>query len=338
MSVKRLKVIYTGGTLGMLPSLQGLVPAPEFAERLHQALPANWLQNNRLQLDFLELDPPLDSSAMQPRHWFQLAALARQAENEYQGIVILQGTDTLAWTASALHWLLPGIACPLLVTAAQKPLNAPSSDALPNIQQALLWASHPKLNGVYLSFHHQLFDPRHCRKKNAQDLDAFANPHGQALTTFCQPLPPVTPCVLPQRLNIRLTIAQLQYLSEHFQAQILRLPLIPGMDPCWLKQLTGQLDGLLLEGLGAGTSPPLPEFYAALKKQKVVTGMLTQCWSGRVSHDYAASGEAREAGVVNLGASTPENAQTSLAWLLALRQLNLVPDQKIPLLWQEACM
>ncbi|WP_404418351.1 asparaginase [Marinospirillum sp.] len=338
MSVKRLKVIYTGGTLGMLPGPQGLVPAPGFANRLCQALPDNWLSNNRLQLDFLELDPPLDSSAMQPRHWFQLAALARQAEDSVQGIVILQGTDTLAWTASALHWLLPEISCPLLVTAAQKPLNTPSSDALSNIQQALLWASQPDLTGVYLNFHHQLFDPRYCRKQDAQAMDAFANPRGQALAHFRQPLPSITAPSFPQALNFQLTIQQLQYLSEHFQARILRLPLIPGLDASYLVKLTDSLDGLLLEGLGAGTSPPLREFYTALKKHKIVTGMLTQCWSGQVSHDYAASAEARQAGVVNLGASTPENAQASLTWLLALRQLKLASDRKTPLLWQEACM
>ena len=321
----------------MLPGPQGLQPAPGFAQRLYQALPSHWLNDQQLQLDILELDPPLDSSAMQPRHWFQLAALVRQAEAEFQGIVILQGTDTLAWTASALYWLLPDLSCPLLVTAAQKPLNVPSSDALSNIQQALLWASQPELTGVYINFHHQLFDPRHCRKQNTQALDAFSNPQGQPLACFQKPLPTVTAPPRPLSLNASLNLQQLEYLSENFQIRVLRLPLIPGLDAKWMAEWVHQLDGLLLEGLGAGTSPPLPEFYATLAKQAVITGMLSQCWSGGVNHQYAASAEAQEAGVIYLGQTTPENAQTSLTYLLALRQLKLVTDQKIALLWQDAC-
>jgi len=321
----------------MLPGPQGLEAAPGFAQRLLNALPENWLSHQQLELDFLELNPPLDSSAMQPRHWFELAALVKRSESQADGILLLQGTDTLAWTAAALYWLLPDISCPLLLTAAQKPLNTPGSDALPNVQQALLWASQPGYKGVYVNFYHQLFDPRSCRKKDSQTLDAFSNPQGAPLAHFQQPLPQIQPAPRATSLDIPLSLNQLEQLAKEFEAQLLRLPLIPGLDAKRLADLTEGLDGLLLEGLGAGTSPPLTDFYAKLKNRPVITAMLSQCWSGGVSQVYAASAEAQQAGVLFLGRCTPENAQAALTWLLALRQLNLIAEDQVPKAWQLAC-
>ncbi|WP_114416363.1 asparaginase domain-containing protein [Marinospirillum perlucidum] len=338
MSVKRLKVIYTGGTLGMLPSPQGLQAAGDFQQRLEKALPSDWLKRQQLDLDLEAWQPPLDSSAMQPSDWFQLAALARKAESDYHGLVILQGTDTLAWTASALFWLLPDFSLPLILTGAQYPLEAPLSDALSNLQEAFYWASQENFSGIYLSFNQQLFDPRSCRKGSSQERNAFASVDKLPLGHLDKPPSQSALPTHPGQALPRLSEGQLASLACDFQPRILRLPLIPGLPQDW--SLTGleNLDGLLLEGLGSGTTPPLPAFFQQLATSQLPVGLISQCWSGGVHYQYAASQALIEAKVVSLGKATPESAQTCLTWLLALSRENLVSDQKIPELWRKYCI
>lgn len=321
----------------MLPGPKGLEAAPGFGQRLLQALPENWLDKQQLQLDFIELAPPIDSSAMQPQHWFQFAALIQHQAKQADGLVLLQGTDTLAWTGAALFWLLPDLTVPVILTAAQKPLNTPDSDALSNVQEALIWASQPGAQGVYISFCQQLFDPRSCRKRDSQKDQAFCNPQGGALAEFKPSPSPLPHLKRPQQLSYSLSQEQLDSLARNFEVKLLRLALIPGLDGKLVTNLSQGLDGLLLEGLGAGTSPPLPEFYQALEDQQLITGMLSQCWSGGVSQVYAASAEAHQAGVLFLGQTTPENAQAALTWLLALEHLQLITRAQLRPAWQSAC-
>ena len=337
-SAKHLKVIYTGGTLGMLPGPQGLQATANFTPRLLAALTPAWLDKHQLKLDIEEWDPPLDSSAMQPSHWFQLAARVRQLEERYDGILILQGTDTLAWTASALFWLLPQPKCTLVLTAAQKPLGVPGSDALHNLQSALIAATSPAAPRVYLSFNQTLFDPRSTRKQDSQALQAFASNRPQAPN-------PLTPDSLnsaayrhPLSHLPRLTSTELNQLASSFQANIFRLALFPGLAEKPLIQILTASDALILEGYGSGTTPKLTTFFDQVKQQNKLVGLISQCWSGGVKPQYAASQAALDAGVLLLDQSTPENAQTSLTWLLALVQCQHLSPQQLPSLWQQACM
>lgn len=292
----------------MLPGPQGLEPAPDLESRLRPLLQPHWQQDT--QLVFTERHPLLDSSAMQPRHWFELAAELRDLEYQADAFILIQGTDTLAWTASALECLLPDFSRPLLLTASQRPLGQPDSDALPNLVFALQQAVQLQPS-IQVAFAGQCLPPSRTRKFDSQGLQAFMASGPPPLERRWPDQP-------------ALNSSELRHLAEHFSPRLLRLPLTPGLADTWLASHLQDLDGLILEGLGSGNAPPLPALahqVALLKQQGIATGLISQCWQGGITQDYAAASQLHQAGVINLGRMTPEAAETRLTCLLALVHL-----------------
>lgn len=320
----------------MLPAAQGWAPAAGLAERLQP-----WLAplQDRLTLHLHERLPLLDSSAIRPGDWFTLAADIQRLAEKADAVLVIHGTDTLAWTATALHWLLAGLDKPVILTGAQYPLETPDSDAPGNLMQALRWAEKLAA-GVYISFAHQLWPAENCRKYHSQHRNAFANPFRPPLGWSLDDLRPGcgTGTALPshwQGLDLRWPEQQLLDFSD-YRPNIVRLPLVPGMDDGWLSQLPEQLDGLILEATGSGNPPPLPGFFAAIKtaiRHDLPVGLLSQCWSGGTHASYAAAQPLRDAGISLLGQMTPETAQARLTCLLGLRQLGRINAQQLLQLW-----
>nr|WP_292257196.1 asparaginase domain-containing protein [Marinospirillum sp.] len=314
-------MFYAGGTIGMQHGKQGLEPAPDLFSRIKPLLPSCWLDSEFAELFFTERTPLLDSSAMNAGDWFALAAELRNEEKHFDAFILLQGTDTLAWTASALDCLLADFSRPLLLTAAQKPLGVHQSDALDNLLFTLEQAISLQHTGIFISFNQQLLPATRTRKFDSQQANAFV---------ALPPTEPASPTIFP----LNFTPTQLQHLATNFRPRLLRLPLIPGMNDAWLAEHIQDLDGLLLEGLGSGNTPPLPAFFHHLKQlqlQGVLVGLISQCWQGGVTHDYAASNALYQAGVIQLGEMTPEAAETRLTCLLAgvfLDQIKLDDVQK----------
>lgn len=321
ISTIKIKVIYAGGTIGMLPGENGLEPGSNFASRLLPLLNESWLKKLNATLSFCELSPLLDSSAMNASHWFSLAAQLLEEEAHYDAFVLLQGTDTLAWTAAALHCLLNNnslnkFSRPLILTASQLPLGAPNSDALNNIQLAIQQAV-VLTTGCFIAFNNELLPAQATRKFHTQAFNAF--------TAISQPTA-VQPAPWPK--VERLNSAELRQLAMNFKPNILRLPLIPSLNDAWLSQHLEGLDGIILEGLGSGNAPHLPltlKRLAELRQtQNLPVGLVSQCWQGGVNQTYAAAAALQEAGVIALGSMTPEYAETRLVCLLALQQLTKV--------------
>lgn len=314
------RVIYTGGTLGMLPSPTGLIPAPHLEERLKQALDTHWPE-----LSFCELNPLLDSSVMHSSHWFRLAAQILTEAPNYSCFIIIHGTDTLAWSAAALTYLTQNINKPVVLTASQLPLGVPNSDALANFTFALEQA--PNLAaGCYLAMQQQILPATRTRKFSSSSLKAFQD--------TC-PEKPLTsqPVNWPQ---IDLNPQELTFLAANWQPKVTHLPLTPSLNDAWLAQSLQNLDGVIFSGLGAGNSPNLPLTFNYLNhKKSVYTGLVSQCWHGGVSGTYAASAELTQAGVLSLGSLTPENAEVRLVILLALRQLEKISSSQILEFWPE---
>lgn len=321
----KVRVIYAGGTIGMLPGEQGLEPGSNFASRLLALIDKNWFEALGCELSFFEYNPPLDSSAMNASHWFNLAAQILTEQDQYDSFLILQGTDTLAWTASALECLLGSrLSSPLVLTASQLPLGSPNSDALTNFQFAC--EALTQLNkGCFIAFAKQLLPATSTRKLDTQAFNAFAAISQPSSKTFHWPL------------NGQLTTAELLHLASHFKPNLLRLPLIPSLNDAWLSQQLEGLDGLILEGLGSGNTPPLPLTFQRLATlhQKCVlpVGLISQCWQGGVSYKYAASSSLQKAGVLALATMTPEYAEVRLVCLLALRQLNKISAKEVVSFW-----
>lgn len=324
----KVRVIYAGGTIGMLLGEKGLEPSGNFASRLLPLLSEPWLAHLNCELSFCELSPPLDSSAMNASHWFSLAAQILEEQSNYDAFILLQGTDTLAWTAAALYCLLANqLSKPLLLTASQLPLGSPNSDALANIQFTLKQATQLK-TGIFIAFNGQLLPPQATRKFHSEAFKAFS-----AVT--------LTNNSAKNFSSGFLTVKELRQLATHFKPNLLRLPLIPSLNDAWLSRQLEGLDGLILEGLGSGNAPPLPLTFQRLAElgqtKNLPVGLTSQCWQGGVNQNYAASNALQQAGVVALGKMTPEYAEVRLVYLLALQKLNKIVLADVASYWLDPC-
>ena len=187
-----VQVLYTGGTIGMVRGPHGLRPASDFAARMAAAL-----QNHPRPLPtyrFTELAPPIDSATLTHTHWQQMhAALIDAAESgACDAVLLLHGTDTLAYTAAALAHLLVDYPLPVVLTGAIHPADFPTSDAWPNVCGALAALGAGSVRSVAVHFHGQLFDPLRVTKWRSHTADAFIalpRPRTEELYDFDENVP-----------------------------------------------------------------------------------------------------------------------------------------------------
>ncbi|WP_302051015.1 MULTISPECIES: asparaginase [Halomonadaceae] len=324
LAQRPLLVIYTGGTLGMVSSPRGLVPGNDFEARLRQALdtlpPAR--RQTLSEFTFVETPHPIDSSAATPATWAQLARMIAERHQDHSGIVILHGTDTLAWTASSLAYQLQGIALPVVVTGAMQPLEAVDSDALDNIEAALRFAAHPDLQEVALCFAGKLMRGVRSRKWHTRDRDAFSSPNYPLLGEVVSHQAVIyrnRGLAVQQRGAPRFEL--LDYSGQG--ASVVRVTLWPGIAAwqiaAWLEQ--PQVRGALLEVWGGGNipeSPALLDVLAQATGEGKLIAAISQCPHGHIEmSDYAAGQGLAAAGVLSGEAMTPEAAMTKLIHLLA---------------------
>jgi len=302
-SIERLLVLYTGGTIGMQQSAAGLMPASGFEARLRaqQALEAGPLPS----WTFRELQPLLDSANMQPTHWLQMASAVRDAvaQGDCDAVLLLHGTDTLAYSAAALSFLLLDIEIPVLLTGAMLPAGSPGSDAWPNLFGAMRALQAGQVQGVQLYFNGALLHGARVSKLRSDAFDAFAEAPRQRLANATAER---APALLPQR-----------------SAQVMVLPLYPGVGAAQVQSLVASgAQALLLECYGSGTGPADDvDFIAALRqahRQGVVLAAISQCPGGHVDFDVYATGSGlRDAGLISGGGMTREAALGKLFALLA---------------------
>ncbi|MBD3897842.1 type I asparaginase [Halomonas sp. ML-15] len=312
----RLLILYTGGTLGMQASPAGYVPSADFDERLDTALaayPPGTLPDYALH----SLQPLIDSADLIPGCWQRMVAVLATAWEHYDGFVILHGTDTMAYTASALSFLLGTLDKPVILTGSQIPLGEPRSDALNNIILAMQAAAHPATpHEVCLAFHDRLLRGNRARKVSSQGMDAFDSPNapwlgeaGIELRFFPrQPLP----AGRPDFSTIAFEPDRVGLLYCH-----------PGLSTRLIEALLDDphLQGLVLVTYGVGNPPESQgRLLAGLERaaaRGVVAINLTQCHQGRVQQGAYATGTAlNTAGVVAGQDMTVEAAVTKLQVLL----------------------
>ena len=302
-SIERLLVLYTGGTIGMQQSAAGLMPASGFEARLRaqQALEAGPLPS----WTFRELQPLLDSANMQPTHWLQMASAVREAvaQGDCDAVLLLHGTDTLAYSAAALSFLLLDLEIPVLLTGAMLPAGSPGSDAWPNLFGAMRALQAGQVHGVQLFFNGVLLHGARVSKLRSDAFDAFAEAPRKRLAAAVSERPPA---LLPQR-----------------PAQVVVLPLYPGVGAAQVRALVASgAQALLLECYGSGTGPaddvPFIEALRHAHRQGVVLAAISQCPGGHVDFDVYATGSGlRDAGLVSGGGMTREAALGKLFALLA---------------------
>jgi L-asparaginase len=315
---KRVFIAYTGGTIGMRRTPNGYAPAQGYLQEQMGQMPELW-HDDMPEFVVYEFDPLLDSSNMTPSNWLMVARAIYENYASYDGFVVLHGTDTMAYTSSALPFFLQGLRKPVIVTGSQIPLCEVRNDARQNLIASLIIAAYSDIPEVCLCFGTYLF--RGCRavKVYSDGLDAFASPNYPPLAEIGTDI-----TIFPERINrpdagdpTHLQIAPL-----HMQAVgVLRL--FPGISAEVVRNmLRPPLKGLVLETYGAGNAPDdNPEFLAAIS-QAVARGVVvvncTQCIRGSVHAGAYETGSAlSRAGVISGHDMTVEAALAKLFFLLS---------------------
>lgn len=312
----RVLVLHTGGTIGMEPSAQGYRPMRGFAERLDAEMRLH-AGKQLPHFDVLELDQPIDSANLRPSNWGRMASLLLAHWDAYDGFVVLHGTDTLAWSASALSFMLRGTNKPVIFTGSQIPLVQVRSDALTNLEAALLLASRHPVHEVGVFFGRQLLRGNRCSKLSSDRFDAFGSPN-------CLPLADVGIDIRVHR-ELLLPASERQFVVPEFDNEAVSvLTIHPGVSARMLEALVSgeRTRGLILRSYGAGNVPDIDrELMAALERvlaRGLVVLNITQCLSGSVAQGaYATSAALSRLGVVAGADMTLEAAFAKLHFLLA---------------------
>ena len=312
----RVLLLHTGGTLGMRRGADGsYAPAAGALESELAALPE--LQRAPLpEVELLESDPLLDSSDMHPEDWQRVADALAARLPSFAGAVVLHGTDTMAYTASALSFLLEGLDRPVILTGSQIPLAEVRSDARENLITALLLACEPRLRDVAVYMNGRLLRGNRCTKVSSSGFTAFDSPNLPALAE-------VGVEVVWREALLRPAGAGPLRAVRLRHVPVVALRLFPGITGATLRQvLRDPVRGLVLETYGSGNAPSRdPDLLAALAEASargVVIVNVTQCLRGHVRMDtYAAGRGLQAAGVVSGGDMTAEAALTKLSVLLS---------------------
>lgn len=302
MTSKRIFVIYTGGTLGMQPTPRGYQPLAGWLEQQLRQLPE--LQASDMPEFVLhEYAPLLDSSDMQPADWQTIAADIHAHYDDYDGFVVLHGTDTMAYSAAAVQCLLPGLGKPVLFTGAQIPLAEAGSDAPANIRNALYAAAHSGITQVGIVFHRQLLPAEYATKVDAQGLAAFAAPNAKPLLEW-------TDEYLKLSELVHVKNGDKPELKPLVAQKVAVLTLHPGMDFELIAQWLAQpWDAVILQTFGSGNAPQHPTLLSALKGASARGVRIinrSQCARGDVRTTYGGAYALADCGVVAAGDQTLE--------------------------------
>lgn len=320
MQAPRILIIYTGGTIGMVTNpTTGALEAFDW-EHISQYVPE--LQRFHYHIDCLTFGPPIDSSDIEPHHWARMVELVSDHYNHYDGFVLLHGTDTMAFTASALSFMLEGLGKPVVITGSQLPIGQLRTDGKENLLTAIEIAAAQQADGrpvvpeVCIFFESQLMRGNRTTKINAEGFNAFRSYNYPALAEA--------------GIHIRFKEQQILQRSPsrpfrpHYllDTNIVILTLFPGIRPEVVDAVLSApgLRGVVLKTYGAGNAPQRPWFIervrAAVARGIVVVNS-TQCSKGAVDMGrYESSRLLIEAGVINGHDMTLECVVTKLMFLL----------------------
>lgn len=315
-------LIYTGGTIGMIENnLTHALQPFDFSHLLDNVPKIKKLDYN---IDHCQFQTPIDSSNMMPTHWRDIAEIIEDRYDRYDGFVVLQGTDTMAFTASALSFMLENLSKPVIITGSQLPIGAVRTDGEENLITALQIAAATTPAGdamvqeVAILFENHLLRGNRSTKISADNFNAFASNN------------------YPELAHIGLDITfNKEYLYRSYTKRplmvhrvmdpnVMVITLHPGITPAMLShQLsTPGIKGIVLRTYGAGNSPTDPWFIELIRhslERGTIIINVTQCAGGAVNPDlYETGNSLARAGVINGRDITTEAALTKMMYLFGL--------------------
>lgn len=316
---KRIYIAYTGGTIGMKKSPNGYIPVEGYVTDVLNSM----TELNRPEMpDFTisEFSPVLDSSNMSPNDWQNIANDINKNYNDYDGFVVLHGTDTMAYTASALSFMLDSLDKPVIVTGSQIPLSEIRSDGLHNLLNALYIAANYPINEVTLFFNNRLYRGNRATKADADGFNAFDSPN----------FPPLIDAGIQIEVNSLAIDAHKVFSNSHSRFQVINITdqpigvvsLYPGISHLVIKNILAQpVNALIIQSYGVGNAPENKALLEEIKNANnrgILVVNRTQCHRGSVDMDGYATGKAlQSAGVLSAYDMTLEACLTKIHHLLS---------------------
>ena len=317
--VPDILLIYTGGTIGMVKDYKSNALKPFDFDNIKSKIPELKLLDCKIETT--TFSNPIDSSDMSPKHWVMIAEIIEKRYHDIDGFVVLTGTDTMSYTASALSFILENLSKPVIFTGSQLPIGDLRTDAKENLITAIqVAASHenggPKVQEVGLYFEYKLYRANRTTKVSSEQFEAFESPNYPHL------------CESGVHLNFndqwlyRANRKGSLKLQKNLNANVVILKLFPGISRIMVEHILScpDLEGVVLETYGSGNALTDKWFSDLLNKtfeQKIPVINVTQCISGGViMGHYETSMHLKRGGVISGKNITTESAIAKLKLLL----------------------
>lgn len=331
---RKVLVIYTGGTIGMFHDSKTNALKPFDFDSISKRVPE--INQFDFEIKTTSFSPLIDSADMQPSVWIQIAEVIQSNYNDYVGFVILHGTDTMAYTASALSFLLHNLTKPVILTGSQLPIDTIRNDGKENLIAALEIAAAYRndeaiIQEVAIYFQDQLFRGNRTTKYNAEQFEAFKSANYPPLASVGINIKFNDLVLWRNDRNNRAMFS----ISTRMDTRVGLLKLFPGIDIEDIIYFLNnpRLRAVILETYGSGNAPSLPGLTDIIK-DKIASGLIivnvTQCMAGKVAMDQYETGlHLLDAGVLSCGDMTTEAAITKLMFLLAVDDRKLQIESRL---------